>query len=137
MKPENKEFLEANYHHWDTLRKADFIRNLSGNERSDMQRVMGEEFQPGYATDLWCSPCVADMVRHLYTRYDQWKAENEKKTEPAELPIPPKADEPIIVQTGFPKQDPPADFTFPDDLDKIGPPAEPVPLKPIKPKKKR
>lgn len=74
MKPENKAFLEANRHHWITLRDAFYVRHLDGNTRSDMQRIMGEEFRPGYTSDLWCGVCVADMVRALYQEFEKWEA---------------------------------------------------------------
>ena len=75
MRPENKAFLDANRHHHDTLIKAFYLRSLNNNEREGMQRVMSEEFQPGYATDLWCPPCVSDMVLLLYRSYDEWLAQ--------------------------------------------------------------
>lgn len=73
MKPENKAFLEANRHHWITLRDAFYVRHLDGNTRSEMQRIMGEEFRPGYTSDLWCPTCVADMVRAVYQEFEKWE----------------------------------------------------------------
>jgi hypothetical protein len=73
MKPENKTFLDANEHYFITLRDAGYMKGLDGNTRSGMARVITEEFQPGYATDMWCPPCVADMVRLLYRYYYEWK----------------------------------------------------------------
>lgn len=76
MTPENKAFLEANRHYWITLRDAHFMMGLSGNTRSDMQRIMGEEFRPGYVTDLWCPTCVSDMVTALYFEFEKWERDN-------------------------------------------------------------
>jgi len=90
MKPENKQFLEDNYHHWITLRDAQFLRGLNANEREGMMRVMSEEFQPGYTCDLWCNSCVVGMVTRLFTLYDQWKAE-----------------QPIVVAAAFPLNEQP------------------------------
>lgn len=73
MKPENKAFLEVNEHYFITLRDAGYMKCFDGNTRSGMARVITEEFQPGYATDMWCPPCVADMVRLLYRYYHEWK----------------------------------------------------------------
>lgn len=87
MKQSNIDFLEANYGYWITLRDAGFMRNLDGSIREGMQRVMAEEFSPGYRADLWCPTCVSDMVKALYTRYDQFKAMN-KSEEPKPDPIP-------------------------------------------------
>src|SRR4051812_2419526 len=76
MNPANKSFLEANRTHWITLRDAFYIRHLDGNTRSEMQRIMGEEFRPGYTSDLWCGVCVADMVTALYQEFEKWEAAN-------------------------------------------------------------
>lgn len=89
MRQENIDFLEANYHHWATLRDAQYLKGLNANEREGMQRVMAEEFVKGYTADLWCPSCCADMVRQLYTRYDTWKTENNT--------------EPIKVKASFPR----------------------------------
>lgn len=76
MKPENKAFLEANRHHWITLRDAQYCRHLDGATREGMRRVMAEEFRPGYSADLWCPPCVAEMVTQLYRDFEKWEAAN-------------------------------------------------------------
>ena len=81
MKPENKAFLEENRKHWFTLRDAKYLRHLDGNTRSRMVQVMSEEFQPGYTADLWCAPCVSEMVTTLYRRFEEWEA--------AQVPEPP------------------------------------------------
>lgn len=96
MKPENLKFLEDTYHHWQTLRDAQYLKGLNGHEREGMQRVMAEEFRPGYTADLWCPSCVADMVRLLYTSYDQWKIDNPVKIEE------PVNAEPVKVAANFP-----------------------------------
>lgn len=98
MKPENKAFLDANRHHHDTLTKALYMKGLNAAERDGMQRVMREEFIPGYHTDLWCPPCVSDMVKLLYQKYDAWLAAQPKEET--------KTDEPIIIHATFPKQEP-------------------------------
>jgi hypothetical protein len=79
MKTANKIFLDKNRHHYDTIIKAGYLRGLNVHEREGMQRVMGEEFQPGYHTDLWCGPCLFDMVKLLYQRYDAWVATQPKE----------------------------------------------------------
>lgn len=74
MKPENRALLNQWRHHHETLTKAFYMRGLNAHEREGMQRIMREEFQPGYSTDLWCPPCVSDMVKKLYRHYDEWLA---------------------------------------------------------------
>lgn len=99
MTPENKQFLDDNRHHYDTLIKAFYLRGLSGETRQRMQDIMAKEFQPGYHTDLWCGNCVTEMVRSLYTHYDNWLA-----VQPVEAPapIPPVEPEPVITKATFP-----------------------------------
>lgn len=90
MTVEDKQFLEDNRHHYDTLIKAFYLRSLPGETRSRMQDIIGKYWQPGYSTDLWCGPCVVDMVKKLYRHYDEWLAQ-----------------QPVTVQANFPsnKQD--------------------------------
>lgn len=100
MKPENKKFLDDNRHHHTNLVKAFYLRNLDGNVRSMMQRVISEEFQAGYTTDLWCGPCISDMVLKLYRHYDEWLVNN---PEPVEMVEPVVVDvKPIEVKANFP-----------------------------------
>jgi hypothetical protein len=74
MNPLNKATLDKHYHHWITLRDAQYMRGLNIHERADMVRVLREEFRPGYSYDEWCPTCIADMVRTLYQEYDKWVA---------------------------------------------------------------
>jgi len=109
MKPENRAFIEKHRNHWITLRDAFYLRSLDGGTRSEMQRILGEEFAPGYNTDLWCGPCVTDMVKLLYTNYERWLAANpdpvdppQPETMPAEV-VPEEPGQPIKVPATFPK----------------------------------
>lgn len=99
MKQENIDFLEANYHHADSVRKTDTLRLLDGATRQRMMEIMAEEFQYGYATDLWCAPCVFEMIKRLYNAYDEWKAKQPKEAEVV-------SEEPLIVSANFPKHEP-------------------------------
>lgn len=72
MTPENIQFLNDNRHHYETLVKAFYLRSLSAVTRTRMQQIIADEFQKGYSTDLWCGPCVTDMVLKLYRHYDEW-----------------------------------------------------------------
>ena len=79
MTPEDKQFLDDNREHHTTLENAGYLRGFSGEIRGRMQEIIGKYWQPGYHTDLWCPPCVCDMLRKLYRHYDEWLKEN--KTE--------------------------------------------------------
>lgn len=89
MKAENKQFLEENRHHHDTLVKAFYLRSLSAETRTRMQQIISEEFQPGYHADLWCGPCVSEMVLKLYRHYDEWLAQ-----------------QPVTINANFPSNKP-------------------------------
>lgn len=73
MKQENKQFLDDNRRHYDTLMKAGFM-SMDAHIKNQMQEVMRQEFDAGYHTTLWCSTCVVDMVKMLYRRYDEYLA---------------------------------------------------------------
>jgi hypothetical protein len=75
MTTDDKQFLDDNRHHYVTLIKAFYLRSLSAEVRSRMQEIIGKYWQPGYHTDLWCGPCVSDMVKKVYRYYDDWIAE--------------------------------------------------------------
>lgn len=85
MTAEDKQFLDDNRHHHETLVKAFYLRSLSAETRTRMQDIIGKYFQPGYHTDLWCGHCVSDMVLKLYKHYDEWLAQ-----------------QPITVKANFP-----------------------------------
>lgn len=71
MKPENKQFLDDNRPHYETLVQAGFM-SLEHHVKAQMLNVMREEFEPSYHTTLWCGKCVMEMVMLLYRRYDEY-----------------------------------------------------------------
>lgn len=79
MKQENRQIFEENLQHYWTLERAGYMVHLSNRDRSNLVRAMSEEFQPGYTADLWCPPCVANMMRQVYRRYLAWKDEEQKQ----------------------------------------------------------
>jgi hypothetical protein len=81
MTPETIQFLNDNRHHHETLIKAFYMRSLSANVRERMQNIIRENWEPGYHTDLWCGPCVSDMVKKLYRLYDEWLAKQPVKVQ--------------------------------------------------------
>lgn len=77
MKPENKKFLDDNLDQFRTLERAQYLRGLMGSIREAYQRIMSEEFVPGFTADIWCGACVTDMVQRLYgVYYYNWLKEN-------------------------------------------------------------
>lgn len=79
MKEHNKEILDKHYHHWQTLRDAQYLKGLNIHEREDIVRVLREEWYPGYTYDAWCGDCMASMVKEVYQRYDKWLSEQPKE----------------------------------------------------------
>lgn len=112
MKPENKKFLDDNRRYHTTLVQAHFMAMLDGNTRSEFVRVMNEEFQPGYTADLWCPPCVSDMVLAVYRRYDEYLAANPEPVPIAEpaLVVEPIIDPPVTEDESEYRTDPADDF---------------------------
>ncbi|TWF38841.1 hypothetical protein FHW36_10664 [Chitinophaga polysaccharea] len=68
--PEHIEILEKHREHWLTLTTAGYMRNLDEPVKRELQRVFNEAVGPQRFT-LWCNDCVVDLVRLLYTNYDQ------------------------------------------------------------------
>lgn len=101
MKPENKAILDANRGHHLTATKAGFVKGFNTREKEELLRVMREEFQPGYTTDMWCSPCVFDFIKLIYKHYDAWLLANTPAPEP----------DLSSIHATFPKADPPQNTT--------------------------
>lgn len=76
--PQQQAFMLANRPHYDTLIKADFLTNIGGDVKNGLLDV-ARIFAPAYMANLWCGPCVCDLVKFAYTQYDKWLA-----TKPAE-----------------------------------------------------
>lgn len=98
----DKDFIEAHRHHYNTLIQAQFLGNLDGSVLNRILEIIKKYFAPTYLANLWCQPCVADMVKYLYTQYDAIPKEAQvKEVEP------PKQAEPTIKHETFPKHDEP------------------------------
>lgn len=80
MTPETIQFLNDNRTHYDTLVNAGYLRGLSGETRQRMQDIIRANWEPTYHTDLWCPPCVSEMLKKLYRLYDEWIKQNNETT---------------------------------------------------------
>lgn len=85
MIPANIQFLNDNRHHHDTLTKAFYLRSLSAEVRQRMQDIIREEWESTYHTDLWCGPCISDMVLKLYRHYDEWIEKQKTNEQPTNI----------------------------------------------------
>ena len=72
MKQANIDYLEANIQHLENARNQ-FFRNLQGDIRVNFERIMAEEFRPGYKADIFCDKCALEMIKILDIYYRQWK----------------------------------------------------------------
>lgn len=86
MTNEDKDFLEAHRGHYNTAVNAGYIQDLGQDIKMRMVDIIKRYFAPAYLTNLWCGPCIMDMVKYLYTQYDAM---------------------PIIKKETFPKHDEP------------------------------
>lgn len=77
ISPEQITFMEHNRPHYDTLIRAQFLTNIGYDIKQGMLDL-AREFAPGYMVNLWCPPCVCELVKYAYTQFDKWKLENVK-----------------------------------------------------------
>lgn len=66
----DKDFVEINRAHYNTLTKAGFVQNLSNEIKSEMLKIIRENFNPGYLCCMHCPGDIAAMIKYLYTQYD-------------------------------------------------------------------
>jgi hypothetical protein len=76
MKEESISFLNANRHHWIAWETAQIFNQLDMSVRQGLLNVIREEWDAGYLSNLWCSPCVVELLRYAYTQYDKYLSQN-------------------------------------------------------------
>lgn len=69
MSPDNIKYLEDNKHFHTQLEKDSTVRNISHSEKEGFLNVIRLEFSPSYMVNLFCSSCIADMIKFVYTQY--------------------------------------------------------------------
>jgi hypothetical protein len=92
MNQENKQFLDEHRFVYDEIIKAETAKKAN-LFKTDLIRILREEFYPGYAVTEDCVSCLFEVVRLLYTKYDQWLKEQQVK------PL-----QPVKVHASFPKR---------------------------------
>lgn len=75
MQQSSIDFLNANRHHYDLLIRAQYVKHLDAATREGLLKA-AQEFSPGYNASLWCSTCVADLLKRVYEWYDAWLKAN-------------------------------------------------------------
>lgn len=96
---QQKQFMEDNRPHYDTLIRADFLTNIGQDVKNGLLEV-ARVFAPAYQANLWCGPCVCELVKYAYTQYDKWVSEQPKEDIK-------EVEAPVIMKATFPKQDKP------------------------------
>lgn len=97
MKQANIDFLERNRDCYTEVLNAETA--IKANRIvEDLLRIVREEFYPDYPYKGDCGDCLFTLVRTLYTEFDKKQAK--------ELPRVIQT-EPLVVATGFPKDEPP------------------------------
>ena len=71
MNQSDKDFVELNRSHYITLTKAGFVQHLSNEIKSEMLRIIRENFNPGYLCCMHCPGDIAAMIQYLYIQYDK------------------------------------------------------------------
>lgn len=76
MNPANKKILDDNRIIHTTMVKAQTLRSLDYNTRQQFERIIREEWEPGYSLPCDCGNYVFDMVAKVYRYYDEWLKNN-------------------------------------------------------------
>ena len=71
MTDDSIKFLEENRHHYDLLIRAGYVKHVDNAFKEKLLQVIRTEFQPAYNANLWCGPCVMDMINFAWTQYDK------------------------------------------------------------------
>ena len=66
-------FLEENKHFKEIYSQELIARTMNMRERVRMEKIIHEEFEPGFTADLWCEPCVREMILKAYKHYEERK----------------------------------------------------------------
>lgn len=70
LSPEQIQFLEVNRPHYNTLVQAGFLTNIGYDVKEGMLEA-ARVFNTGYQANLWCGPCVCELVTYVYTQLDK------------------------------------------------------------------
>lgn len=71
LSDEQIQFLNENEPHYKTLVQAGFLTNIGYQVKEGLLNI-ARVFSPGYQANLWCGPCVCEMVTYVYVQYEKW-----------------------------------------------------------------
>lgn len=75
MQPLNAITLEQYRPAYDMFVQVQVIKHLSHHDRNVIFKIIREEFDSNYLTDLNCGGCVAKMLVYAFTKKDQQATE--------------------------------------------------------------
>lgn len=97
---DDKDFIEANRGHYNTAVNAGYIQDLGQDIKMRMVDIIKRYFAPAYLANLWCGPCIMDMVKYLYTQYDAMPVIKKETFPKHDEPTPPPS---LIITEGVVK----------------------------------
>jgi hypothetical protein len=71
MQPANRQYLEDNRRFYTAWVNDKVLYSLDAAVKQNIQRIINEEWQPGYSADLYCGHCVAKMLELAYGKMDE------------------------------------------------------------------
>jgi hypothetical protein len=69
MELEHKQYLEANKVNWEMVQSG-FVRNLDLPLLKMYEHIYRKYLDSNFILTIWCSNCVMDMIKRLYTYYE-------------------------------------------------------------------
>jgi hypothetical protein len=68
MKQEHKDYLEEHIGNFHTVQNG-YVRNLDIQLLNMYEHIYRSYLDPNFVLTKWCSSCVMDMLKRLYTHY--------------------------------------------------------------------
>lgn len=78
MKAENITALEKYRPMWNTYLQVQVIPYFDEAAKHEVLTIIQQEFDPGYSTNLWCGPCLVEMLKKAFWHLDDYYAAQAK-----------------------------------------------------------
>lgn len=72
MNEQNRQILEDGRKYHALILQGMGPYGISYREKTELVRVISEEFHPGFTSNLDCDPCINDLVVKAYMFYDKF-----------------------------------------------------------------
>ena len=72
MKAENRKIMEECRKYANMVATNQKPQGISYQQRLDLERIIKEEFQPGYSSNRDCEACVNAMISLAFYYYDNY-----------------------------------------------------------------